>query len=123
MQLKVKTILFQEIQFGMSAQFSSIWPIDKPLSGATTVDQSEPDSDGNKGILRIPQSSRITVATASDCLVSFLGPSLGDTYPAAKMQSVYFTTPADWAVKHQRFDVKCLFKPSFWTVSKEISFY
>ena len=34
-QLNVKTILFQTIQFNISKQFSSIWPIDRILSGAT----------------------------------------------------------------------------------------
>ena len=29
--LNVKTILFQAIQFSISTQFSSIWPIDKTL--------------------------------------------------------------------------------------------
>ena len=31
-----KTVLFQTIQFSLSTQFSSIWHIDKTLSGATT---------------------------------------------------------------------------------------
>ena len=35
-------------------QFSSIWPIDRTLLGATTPGQSEPGSDGNEGVLRIP---------------------------------------------------------------------
>ena len=35
--LNVKTILFQAIQFSISTQFSSIWPIDRTLSGATTL--------------------------------------------------------------------------------------
>ena len=34
-QLNVKTILYQTIQFNISKQFSSIWPIDRILSGAT----------------------------------------------------------------------------------------
>ena len=35
--LNVKTVLFQVIQFSISTQFSSIWPIDRSLSGATTL--------------------------------------------------------------------------------------
>ena len=31
-----QTVLFQLIQFNISTQFSSIWPIDRALSGATT---------------------------------------------------------------------------------------
>ena len=46
---------------------SSIWSIDKTLSGATTLGQSGPGSDGNEGVLRIPQSSSITVASPSEC--------------------------------------------------------
>ena len=38
---------------------SSIWPIEKALSCATTPRQGEPGSDGNEGVLRIPKSSSI----------------------------------------------------------------
>ena len=43
-------------------QFNAIWPIDRTLSGGTTPREREsgPVSDGNEGVLRIPQSSRIT---------------------------------------------------------------
>ena len=34
-------------------QFSSIQPIDRALLGATIPDQSEPESNGNEGVLRI----------------------------------------------------------------------
>ena len=40
-------------------QFSSIYPIDRTLSGVTTSGQSGPGADGNEGVFRIPQSSRI----------------------------------------------------------------
>ena len=56
-----KAVLFQTIQFSISTQFSSIWPIDRTLSGVTTPSQSGPGSDGNEGILCIPQSSNITI--------------------------------------------------------------
>ena len=36
-----KTVLFQAIQFSISTQFSSIWPINRILSGATTQFQVE----------------------------------------------------------------------------------
>ena len=61
------------IQFSISRQFSSIWPIDRFLSGATIPDQIGPGSDGNKWMLCIPQSSSITGTSLSDCLVSYLG--------------------------------------------------
>ena len=76
---------------------SSIWSIDKTLSGATIPGQSAPGSDGNEGVLRSPQSSSITEASPSDYLVSYPGLSLQESYPSAEMQSVYSTAPADWA--------------------------
>ena len=97
--LHTNTVLFQAIQFSISTQFSSIWPINRTLSGATTLGQSQPGSDGNERVLSIPQSSSITGTLPSDCLVSYLGHSLGvGSYPSAEKQSVYSTTPADWAI-------------------------
>ena len=73
-QLNVKTVLFQTIQFSVntvsmskqfyflkiqfciSTQFSSILPIYKTQPVSTTQGQSGPGSDGNEGILHIPQS-------------------------------------------------------------------
>ena len=40
------------------------------LSGATTPGQCGTGSNGNEGVLRIPQSSSITGTSLSDCLVS-----------------------------------------------------
>ena len=72
-----KTVLFPAIQFCISAQFSSIWPIDRILSGAT-----------------IPQSSSITRTLLSDQC------HLQDTrwvgsWPSVEKQSVY--SAAYWA--------------------------
>ena len=50
---------------------SYIWPIDMNLLGATTLTQSRPKSDSNEQELCIPQSSCITGASLSDCLVSY----------------------------------------------------
>ena len=82
-----KTFLFQAIQFSQSSNsnnsvlhkyaVSSIWPIDRTLSGATTPGQIGPGSNGNEGVLCIPQSSSITAASPSDCLVSYPGHLLG----------------------------------------------
>ena len=55
---------------------SSIWPIDRTLSGASTLDQSGPGSDGNEGVLLLPQISSITGASPSDCLASYQDTSL-----------------------------------------------
>ena len=73
--LYIKTVPFQTIQFSISTQFSSIWPIGRTLSGSTTPGQSEPDSDGSEGVLCIPLS--ITRTSPSDYLESYTGQSLG----------------------------------------------
>ena len=74
--LNIKTILFQAIQFSISMQFSSIWPIDRTLSGAIIPGQSGPGSNGNEGVLHIIQSSSLSGASPSDCLVSYTGYAL-----------------------------------------------
>ena len=51
-----KTVLFQAIQFSTSTQFSSIWPINRTLSGATTPSQSGSRSNGNERVIRIPKA-------------------------------------------------------------------
>ena len=48
---------------------SSILSMNRTLSGATTLGQSEPGSDGNEGVLCISQSSNITRVSPSDCLI------------------------------------------------------
>ena len=55
---------------------SSIWPIGRTLSGATTPGQSWPGSDGNEVIIRIPKSSIISGDLPSDCVVSYSEHSL-----------------------------------------------
>ena len=59
---------------------NSIWSIDRTLLVATTPGRSGPGSDGNKGILCIPQSSSVTGTTPSD-LVLYPGHSLGSLTP------------------------------------------
>ena len=67
-------------------------------SGATTPGESGPRSNGNERVLCIPQSSSITGAAPSDCLVSYPGYLVeGGSYLSAEMQSVYSTAPANWA--------------------------
>ena len=92
----IKTVLFQAIPFSISTQFRSFWTIDRTLSDATTPGQSGPGSDGNEGVHRIPQSSRITGTSLSDSLVLY--PEYGGgSYSSAKVQSVYSIATADWA--------------------------
>ena len=92
--VNVKSIFIHIKSSIRSTQFSSIWPIDRTLSDATTPGQGGPESDDNKGVLCIPQTFSITGASPSDCLVSYTGHSLGESYPSAEKQSVYSTAPS-----------------------------
>ena len=65
---------------------SSIWPIDMTQSGATTPGPRGSGNDSNKGVLCIPKSSRYTKTSQSDCLVSYPGLSLGESYSSAEME-------------------------------------
>ena len=64
-------------------------------SGAITPSQSEPGSDGNEGVLQIPQSSSITGTSPSDCFVLYPAHSLAGRSSREK-QSVHSTATADW---------------------------
>ena len=57
-------------------------------------------AEAMKWVPRIPQSSSITGTSPSDCLVSYQGHSLGESYPSAEVQSVYSTAPANWTTGH-----------------------
>ena len=67
---------------------SSIWPIDRTQSG-----QNGPESDGNERILRIPQSSRITGGSPSDCLLSYPEHSLEGFLPHCRLAVGVFCSP------------------------------
>ena len=96
-----KTNLFQTIQVSISTQFSSIWFIDRTLSGATILGQSEPGSDGNGEVLRISQSSCITGTSPSDCLVSYPGHSLGGgLHLCREAVGIFYST--SWMGKGER---------------------
>ena len=71
-----KTLPFQTVQFSRSTQFTSIWPIDRTLSDATTASKSGTGSDGNEEVLYILQSFSITGSSPSHCFVSYPGHSL-----------------------------------------------
>ena len=66
----------------------------RALSGATTPGQSGPESDGNEGVLRIPQSSSTAGTSPSDCLVSFPGHSLGGVLPLCRGAVNVFYSPS-----------------------------
>ena len=53
---------------------SSIWPIDGTLTDTTLLGQSGPRSDGNEGVLHIPQDE-----VARDVMVIVVGNGHGDT--------------------------------------------
>ena len=90
-----------------------MWPIGRTLSGATTPDLSRPGSNYNKGLLYITQSSRITRASQSDCLVSHAGHFLGKSYPSAEVHSVYSTPRTDLDIYEKE---NLLFKPAVLTL-------
>ena len=76
--------------------------MDRTLSGATSLDQSGPGSDINKEVLCIPQSFGNIGTSPSDCLVSYTGLSLGESYSSAEKQLAYSTVPhppTDWATQ------------------------
>ena len=74
-----KIIQFQIIQFSLSKQFSSIWPIDRALLGSTAPGESGPENNDNEEVLCIPQS-----------------PNCRGSYISADMQTVYSTAPDNW---------------------------
>ena len=69
-------------------------PLIGPLSGTATPSQSGLGSDGNEGVLRIPQSSSIAGTLPSDCLVSYPGHSLGGVLPLCREAVSVFYSPS-----------------------------
>ena len=65
------------------------------LTGTTAPDQSGSGSNGNEGILHIPQSSRIETSKSDIRLC------VGGFYPSAEMELAYFTASANWAARYQ----------------------
>ena len=86
--------------FAFSLNIEQLYLTHMTLLGDTTMDQSELGSNGNEGVLFIPQSSSATRASPTDCLVSYSMHSLGESYLIAEMQSVYSAVTADWAKLH-----------------------
>ena len=72
-QLNDQTILFNLSHlFALSLNVQQFYLNHRwAQSGAITLGQSGPGSNGNEGVLFIPQSSRITGASSSDCLMSY----------------------------------------------------
>ena len=72
--------------------------MDRILSGATNPGQSGPRGYDNEGVLCIPQSSDISGALPSDCLILYARHLLQWSYSSAEIQSMYSVAPADWVV-------------------------
>ena len=101
--------------------FSSIWPIDRTLSGATTSGQSGPGRD-DKELFHIPQSSSITGASQSDCLVLYPGHLLGGGevgLTPLQQCNRYILHPFDWSslfyLTHRQDPIRCYHSRSEWT--------
>ena len=90
-----KVVLFQVIHVSISTLFTSIWPIDRSLSGATNPGQNGPGSDS------ILQSSSITRISPSDCLVSYTGHSLWKVLTLFRGAVGIFYSPS-WLGKRER---------------------
>ena len=92
------TRLYYFKQFSLASkrsQFSSILPIDRTLSSATTAGHSGPGSDGNEEALRIHQ---VTGASLSN-FVLYPRHLFREFYSSADMQSAYSTAGTEWATK------------------------
>ena len=78
---------------------SFIWPIDRTLPGATNLGQSGPGNNGNKRVLRKAPAllDHLHVYWHMFSIISRI--FVGEYYLSAEMQSVYSTTPVDWASK------------------------
>ena len=92
-QLNDQTVLFQPIQFSISTQFSSIWPVDRTLWSANTPGKSGTGSDGNKGVFSIPRSCSITRASPSDCFCVISSILIGEVLPLCRDAVGLFYSP------------------------------
>ena len=94
---------------------NSIWPIDKTQSGATTLGLTWPGSDGNEAVLYISQSSNITAASPSDCLVSYAGHSFwwGDLIPLQRCSRFILQPQPTGLYRHRKWTWATEFKS--WT--------
>ena len=88
-----KTVPYKTIQFSVSTKFSSIWPIDRVLSGATT---------------RVDLGAFITGTSPSYYLVLDPRHSFRRSYLSAEVHSVYSTAPAYWTNRSSRSEVSPL---------------
>ena len=84
-------------QFSKSTQFSSIWPIDRTLSGATSPSQRGPGRMPMKGCSVFPKAQVLLEPHHQIVYCHIQGTRLvKEAYPSAGLQSVNSTAPADW---------------------------
>ena len=114
----------QTIQFSISTQFSSIWPIDRtpyqviPLQAS--VDLGVMAMKGYSTFSKAPPllepHHQIVLCPIQDTRWGGVG-----SYPSAEKQSVYFTAPANWAIEtwsQKNCDQKKPYFPeNIWTTS------
>ena len=81
------TVLFQTIKFSISTQFSSIWPMNRKLSGINTPGQSGPGSNRHEMTLRILQRSGITRTSTSDSYPGHM--SVGVLPPSREADGIF----------------------------------
>ena len=96
MQLNVKTVLFQIIQFSIGTQFSSILPRDR-----ARVDLGEMAMKGCSAFPKAPAS----LEPHHQIVVISMTHVGGGSSPCAEMQLVYCTAPADWAIHLKCFSL------------------
>ena len=126
-QLNDQIVLYLRIQFSINHLFalslnsnSSIWPRDRKLCVVTTPGQSEPRSDSNKGVLSIPQSSSITGALPSYCLISYQDTRWGVLSFRKDSVGVFYSPSRPWFKRdwdsEARFSYYChLWLFSWWS--------
>ena len=99
-QLNDQTVLFLTIQFSISYLFThslntkQLYLTHRCYKVLPFLGQSEPGSDGNEGILRIPQSSSITGTSPWDCLVSYQNTRWEGSYPLCREAVDVFYSPS-----------------------------
>ena len=96
-----KTVPFWTIQFSISTQFSSIWLIDRTLSGATTQARMNLETVAIKGYSAFPKAPALLELHHHmfSVISRTFGGEGGGSYPSAGKQLEYSTAPANWAIE------------------------
>ena len=87
----------------------SLWPIERTLSGVATPGLRGPRINANERVLCIPQSSSITGASLSDCLISYPGQSLPGRFTPLQGYSRYFNSPSQLGLQWKCNSFLCVF--------------